>query len=165
MALSDGVNLFSGDSNLCQVVTNADLFPPAATAACSPKHLLLWQWDFNVSFPDVCLANSHMPFKTSLPWSANPVLEPVVAATTFLGTPPAPAVATVCQRPVCLLPLSPDSELLEAMYYSFLSPGLAPPKINGHRNGVIRVLLPVAYQGQPSERTRVSLVLQGWGSS
>lgn len=47
-----------------------------------------------------------------------------------------------------------------ATYYSFLSPGLAPPKIkdtaiNGHRNGVTRALLPVAQQGQPSERTRV----------
>lgn len=125
---------FSRDSSLCQV-DKCRLFLPAATPAYSntclqPQALAFVAVELYMSFPDFCLANSCMPFKTSLPWNASPVLVPVIAATTFLGTPPAQQLPPCANSlfAFCLSHQTLSSLKAVATNYSFLSPGLGSTK-------------------------------------
>lgn len=87
---------FSRDSSLCQADKRCcQPIPTRRNTRLQPQALAFVAVEPYVSFPGFCLANTCMPFKTSLPWNASPVLVTVIAATTFLGTPPAQ------QLPLC----------------------------------------------------------------
>lgn len=99
---------------MCQ--TGCDKCQPVPTSCntcLQPQALVFVAVELYVPFPDFCLANTCVPFKMSLSWNATPVLVLVIAATTFLGTPPAQQLPPCANSLFAFCLSHPDFELLE----------------------------------------------------